>query len=195
MTQLILASSSSARQQLMQRLKLPFITHPADIDESRLVNENIEQYVTRLAQAKAQKVSQQFPKAIVIGCDEVGVNLDLDPQRHLGKPHNHTNAVNFLRGHSGCRLQFLSALCVISPDAMHQTIAKTHIQFRTLSESEIEQYLIKDKPYQCSGAFKSESLGVTLCKSLLEDEPGALMGLPLISLTHYLMDSGLSPLT
>ncbi len=190
----ILASSSPTRKQLLERLVLPFECISPNIDESRLSNELVEDFVVRLARSKAKKISTENPHALVVGCDEVVVNLDVDAQIHLGKPGNHEVAITYLQQASNCRLRFLSAMSVCYMGEERNFLANTYVQFKKLTADEIEYYLQSDKPYQCAGAFKSETLGVALCESIVEDEPGALMGLPLISLCKVLTEFGLSPL-
>jgi predicted house-cleaning NTP pyrophosphatase (Maf/HAM1 superfamily) len=66
--------------------------------------------------------------------------------------------------------------------------------FRSLSKAQIEQYLLKDKPYNCAGSFKSEGLGISLFERMEGDDPNALIGLPLIELTTMLATEGVEVL-
>jgi septum formation protein len=68
------------------------------------------------------------------------------------------------------------------------------VQFRTLSDEEIETYLIQDQPYDCAGSSKSESLGIALVQSIVSDDPTALIGLPLIKTAALLRKAGLNVL-
>ena len=187
---LILASQSEARYELLQRLHIPFERIAADIDESRLAQEGIHDFVERLASEKAQKIAAQYPQAVVIGSDEVMVNADTDADVAIGKPLTHENAVAMWLQTAGCTVEFLTALCVLSPRDKYTVIAKTQVRFRKLSVQQIEHYLSVDKPYQCAGGFRSEGLGIALCESIVESEPGALMGLPLISVCNALYRAG-----
>src|SRR5262245_26978986 len=72
MPSLVLASTSPVRKQLLERLRIPFITVAPEIDETPLPGEKAQQLVARLAEAKARAVSQQFPNSLIIACDEVG---------------------------------------------------------------------------------------------------------------------------
>jgi 7-methyl-GTP pyrophosphatase len=184
MTQLVLASTSPFRRTLLQRLGLPFETAAPDVDESRLENESPTALVTRLAEAKARVIAPQFSDALIIGSDQVAV---LDDQV-LGKPGNHQNAVQQLRAASGRQVSFLTGLCLLNTQTQkcHVTMVPFSVVFRTLSEQQIEQYLLQEEPYNCAGSFKSEGLGICLFEKMLGDDPNALIGLPLIELTTML---------
>ena len=67
-----------------------------------------------------------------------------------------------------------------------------NVVFRTLSEQQIENYLKKEQPYNCSGSFKSEALGITLFEKLQGDDPNTLIGLPLIRLVRMLEKEGVT---
>lgn len=64
------------------------------------------------------------------------------------------------------------------------------VDFRELTDTEIDRYLRKDQPYNCAGSFRSESLGITLFQRMYGDDPTALMGLPLIRLSQMLQQAG-----
>jgi septum formation protein len=190
---LILASTSSYRKALLERLQWPFECVSPLVDETPQDGESPKALATRLAQAKAQAVSKRFPQAIVIGSDQVA---ELNGQA-LGKPMIHTVAVEQLKRMSGQAVTFHTAVCVRCEDSHFEDIeiAPVYVQFRTLSESTIESYLIKDRPYDCAGASKSESLGIALLDKLESDDPTALIGLPLIRTLKMLRAAGLDVLT
>lgn len=177
---LILASTSPSRRELLSHLNLPFQTHKPDIDESRIDEEPAHQLVERLAVAKARTATTRFSKGLVVGADQVcimGGNI-------LGKPGNHETARQQLRHASGQTIEFLTGLCLydIEPNRHQSLVAPFKVTFRELSNHQIESYLHTDKPYQCTGSFKSEGLGITLFKKLSGDDPSSLTGLPLIKL-------------
>jgi len=189
MTQLVLASTSPFRRTLLERLGLPFETTAPNVDESRLENESPAALVTRLAEAKARGVSAQFPDALIIGSDQVAV---LDGQV-LGKPGNHENAVRQLQAASGRQVKFLTGLCLLNTQSQkyHVAMVPFSVQFRTLSEQQIERYLRQEEPYNCAGSFKSEGLGISLFEKMRGDDPNALIGLPMIELTTMLATEGM----
>lgn len=193
MTQLVLASTSPYRRVLLERLGLPFETAAPETDESRLDNENPHTLVARLAEAKARAIAPQFADALIIGSDQVAV---LDNQI-LGKPGNHENALKQLQAASGREVMFLTGLCLLNSKSKkcQVSVVPYSVVFRTLSENQIEQYLLRDKPYDCAGSFKSEGLGISLFEKMRGDDPNALIGLPLITLTSLLAAEGMDVLS
>jgi len=115
----------------------------------------------------------------------------------LGKPGNHENAVQQLQAASGREVKFLTGLCLLNTKTQncHVTVVPFSVVFRTLNESQIEQYLLRDEPYNCAGSFKSEGLGVSLFEKMEGDDPNALVGLPLIELTRLLALEGMDVLS
>jgi septum formation protein len=187
---LILASTSIYRKELLSRLRLPFATAAPEVDETPMANENPDRLVRRLAEAKALDVASRFPDARIIGSDQVAV-VD---GRILGKPGNHQCAVEQLRRASGRRLEFLTGLCLYnaSTKSAQLDVVPYAVVFRTLTDSQIENYLSTEQPYHCAGAFKSEALGIVLCERFEGGDPTALIGLPLIRLTAMLAKEGIA---
>jgi len=190
---LILASTSSYRKTLMERLQWPFECVAPHVDETPSAGESPLSLAKRLAKAKANAVSRQFPQALVIGSDQVA-ELNAEP---LGKPMSHEVAVQQLRRMSGQEVIFHTAVCVRCEESGFEDVqvAPVQVRFRTLSDAAIETYLLKDQPYDCAGASKSESLGVALLERLDSDDPTALIGLPLIRTLQMLRAAGLDVLT
>lgn len=186
--QLILGSTSPYRRELMQRLQTPFVTAAPDIDETRLAGESARDMVLRLSLAKARKVAEQHLDALIIGSDQCAV---LHTQV-IGKPGNHENAVKQLQNSSGQTVDFLTGLCLYDSrdDSYQLDVVPFSVDFRELTDTEIDRYLRKDQPYNCAGSFRSESLGITLFQRMYGDDPTALMGLPLIRLSQMLQQAG-----
>ncbi len=182
--QLILGSTSPYRKKLLQRLSIPFTTASPDIDETVLENESAEDYVKRLALQKAQAVAKQYPNALIIGSDQCSILKGVI----RGKPKHHQNAVQQLRESSGERVTFLTGLCLYDAKTndYQLDLVPFHVDFRILTDYEIEAYLQVEQPYACAGSFKSEGLGISLFKRLQGDDPTALIGLPLIRLSEML---------
>lgn len=181
---LILGSTSPYRRELMQRLAIPFETAAPDIDETRFDGESALDMVLRLSLQKAQAVAAQYPDALIIGSDQCAVLHE----QVIGKPGSHDNAVQQLQNSSGQTVAFLTGLCLYdSLDGSYQLdVVPFAVDFRELTDAEIDAYLRKDQPYNCAGSFRSESLGITLFKRMHGDDPSALMGLPLIRLSQML---------
>ena len=189
MIPLILASSSPFRRELLARLNIDFECISPEIDESQLENELPKDYVQRLAIEKAAKISEKHPDCLIIGSDQCSVNSG----NILGKPENHTHAVEQLRLSSGKTVEFITGVSLRHTQSnWHREWTESFlVEFRDLSTEEIERYLQVEQPYNCAGSFKSEKLGISLCRSMRGDDPNALIGLPLIKLAHYLREFGL----
>jgi len=187
---LILASSSPFRRELLQRLQLPFTSISPNVDETPLTNEAPQDTALRLAQAKALKIASDHPEALVIGCDQVATLEGLQ----LGKPLTHDNAFNQLRMMRGRSVTFYCALCLYNPRTRHmQAEAVPYVvEFRHLTDAQIENYLLKEQPYHCAGSAKSEGLGIVLIAAMHGDDPNALIGMPLIKLISMLQNEGIN---
>lgn len=185
---LILASSSPYRHLLLERFGIPFSAHSPDVDETPLPGEAAEAMVVRLAEAKARRIADDHPDALIIGSDQVAV-LD---GRILGKPGNHANAVEQLLAVSGKTLPFLTALCVLDAASgrLQVGLVLTLATFRQMDPDRIEAYLRKEQPWACAGALQVERLGIVLLERLDSEDPTALIGLPLIRLSRMLEAEG-----
>ena len=185
---LILGSTSRYRKELLARLCIPFQVEAPEVDETPLAQEAPEDLALRLALAKARAVANKYPDAVVIGSDQVA-DLDGEP---LGKPGNHTNAVKQLKRMRGKTIIFQTALSVVCvATGFEQTdLAAVKVTFRDLTDAEIESYLKAEEPYDCAGSAKSEGLGIALLAAIHNDDPTALIGLPLIRTCHMLRAAG-----
>lgn len=185
---LILASSSRYRRELLRRLDLDFEVARPQVDETPLARELPVNQAQRLAKAKAHEIGGRSPQAWVIGSDQVA---ELNGQA-LGKPGGFEQAAEQLAAASGQRVQFHTAVCLYR-DSDRQSLDfcdLTVVQFRILSNSEIERYLHTEQPYDCSGSFKAEGLGICLFETIESSDPTALVGLPLIALARALRQAG-----
>lgn len=191
--QLILGSTSRYRRELLERLSIPFQVATPDVDETPLPQEAPHVLAERLALAKAKAVATQFPQAVVIGSDQVA---DLDGQS-LGKPGTHDKAVAQLRLMRGQTVVFQTAVAVVCFESgfEQRSLAAVRVKFRHLTDDEIENYLLLDKPYDCAGSAKSEGLGIALLASIDSDDPTALIGLPLIRTCQMLRAAGIQLLS
>ena len=190
---LILASTSVYRRHLLERLRLPFSVVASDVDETPLPGETPETLACRLALAKAQSVAKAHPGAVVIGSDQVA---DLDGQA-LGKPGNHARAVHQLQTMRGKTVIFQTAVAVVCLETgFAQTeLAQVKVKFRELSDAQIDAYLLAETPYDCAGSAKSEGLGIALLERIDNDDPTALIGLPLIRTCRLIEAAGIQVIT
>ncbi len=189
---LILASTSIYRSELLSRLHIPFQTAAPDVDETPLANESAQQTSLRLSLAKAQAVAIRYPDALIIGSDQVALLGD----QQLGKPLTHDNAVRQLRAMSGQSVIFYTALTLFNSRTqdIQTEVAVNRVNYRKLTDEQIENYLNKEHPYHCAGSTKSEGLGIALISSMQGDDPNALVGLPLILLVNMLLKQGVPTL-
>ncbi|MBV36468.1 MAG: septum formation inhibitor Maf [Rickettsiales bacterium] len=181
---IVLASSSPYRKELLSRILNEFKTESPDIDETPFPNEEPVEHVARLAEQKALTVSLNHPQSVVIGSDQVCVLEG----KILGKPHTREKAIEQLTACSGKTINFYTSLCVMESGKEGQdlSVVVTEVKFRDLALSEIERYVDREQPLDCAGSFKAEGLGIALFESLSSKDPTALIGLPLITLAESL---------
>ncbi len=186
---LILASTSRYRRTLLERLQLPFSVQAPGLDETPLAGEAPVALASRLARAKAAAVSDAVPQAVVIGCDQVA---DLNGQA-LGKPGNYDNALSQLRAMRGQTVVFQTAMAVLCKETgfCEEVLVPIRVVYRDASDAELDFYLRNEQPYDCAGSVKSEGLGIALMHSIHNDDPTALIGLPLIRLSAILGRAGI----
>jgi len=186
---LILGSTSRYRQELLSRLRIPFDVVAPEVDETPLSGESPLALAGRLALAKAYAVAKRQPQAVVIGSDQVA-DLNGEP---LGKPGTHARAVAQLQRMRGQTVTFQTAVAVVCQTSGFEQmeVAQVRVRFRDLTDSEIELYLIAEQPYDCAGSAKSEGLGIALLETIDNDDPTALVGLPLIRTARMLRAAGI----
>jgi septum formation protein len=186
---IVLASSSRYRRELLGRLAIPFEAWSPEIDESALAGEYPRATAVRLAHAKAAAALARWPDAIVIGSDQVA-EVDGEP---IGKPGTLDNARLQLRRLSGRAVAFHTALCVLNgaSGSRHERLVTTDVEFRALTDGDIERYLAREPALDCAGSARSEGLGIALLTRLTGDDPTALVGLPLIALAGILRLEGI----
>ncbi|EIJ47121.1 nucleotide-binding, septum formation inhibitor protein [Herbaspirillum sp. GW103] len=191
---LILGSSSVYRKELLSRLGLPFESMAPDIDETPQPGETPEATALRLARDKAAAIAARVGPALVIGSDQVATLDGLQ----IGKPGNHANALKQLQLMRGREVIFHTALCLWDSRQRDAAAAaqvvnvQTLVRFRDLDDTELDAYLKIEQPYDCAGSAKNEGLGIAILESIRSDDPTALTGLPLITLTSMLRRAGVS---
>lgn len=192
MPQLILASTSPWRRALLEKLAIPFECAAPEVDETPLPGEAPRHLVSRLAQQKVQSLAQRYPAHLIIGSDQICV---LDGEI-TGKPLTEENARQQLLKARGNIVTFYTGLALYNSATGHlQTeVEPFDVHFRHLSETEIDDYLRKERPLHCAGSFKSEGLGIALFERLEGRDPNTLIGLPLIALCQMLRREEMNPL-
>lgn len=187
---LVLGSTSPYRRDLLARLGLPFEVAAPKCDETPLADETAAQTATRLARLKAQSLVTRFPRALIIGSDQVA----LLEGRQLGKPGNYANAMAQLTAMRGKTIVFHTALCLVNSatGTIHEAVVPWQITMRQYSEAEIDRYLKREQPYDCAGSAKTEGLGVSMIQQMSGSDPAAIIGLPLLALCEMLRAEGLA---
>lgn len=188
MSQLVLASTSPFRRELLSRLQIAFETAAPDVDESPLAGETPAATAERLAVEKAKAVAARYPNGLIIGSDQVAYCGEL----RFGKPGTRDNAARQLRAMRGKDVIFHTGLCLLNTISgrIQVTGVENIVGFRDLRDDEIEAYLDKEDALNCAGSAKSEGLGISLLRYLRGDDPNALVGLPLIALAAMLRNEG-----
>ncbi len=190
--QLVLASTSPYRAQLLEKLSIPFIALKPDCDETPHDGETPQELVKRLAESKARScVVDQ--KSLVIGSDQVCV-IDGDI---VGKPLTRDKAIEQLSKQSGRSIQFYTGLSLFNSftQTCETRIDTFTVHFRDLTAQQIEAYVDAEQPLYCAGSFKSEGLGIALFRRLEGKDPNTLVGLPLIDLIDMLDNQGMCVLS
>ncbi len=180
---LVLATQSPYKRKLLARLVGDFTTDPSGIDESALEGESPRSQAARLAEAKAREVAPRHRNAWVIGADQ----LAEFEGRPVGKQRCADLARATLLSFSASRLDFHTAVCVLTPEG--RALSHTDLtvaRFRELDRKRVDHYLERDKPYDCTAAFRAEGAAPLLLEALETSDPTAIIGLPLLWLASVL---------
>lgn len=174
MANLILASSSPRRQELLQQLGLQFAIHSPEIDESLMVDETAPDYVRRLAQQKAQAVLAKYPDAVVIAAD---TTLSLAGQI-IGKPENKQHAFQIWSMLSGRWHSVFTGVCVATQVQIQHIMVETRVEFQTLSLEEMQRYWATNEPLGKAGGYAIQGIAAQYIPRI-EGSYSNVVGLPL----------------
>ncbi|WP_114241191.1 nucleoside triphosphate pyrophosphatase [Dyella sp. C9] len=186
----VLGSTSRYRAELLRRLVDDFQQRSPGTDESPLPDEQPSDRARRLAVAKARAAADGLEDALVIGSDQVAELEGLV----LDKPGTMERAREQLSASSGREVHFHTALCLYDTRSGQAQVHVDHtrVHFRSLATDEIERYIAREQPLDCAGSFKCEGLGISLFERIDNEDPSALIGLPLIALARMLREAGLA---
>lgn len=189
--QLILASTSPYRQELLARLGVAFTAVRPRVDEEALKDPRLSprELAEYLALAKAESLSEVYPHAVIIGSDQVCAC----GERILGKPDSPTACAQQLALLSGRKHQLFTAVAVWHQQQIKRFVHISSLSMRSLSEAEIEAYIAADSPLGCAGSYKLESQGRGLFSQIETTDETAIIGLPLVELSHLLRELALLP--
>ncbi len=185
MQDLILASSSPRRKELLENLQVPFKTVSSDVDEDYDPNWKPNDIVMELAYRKAQAVAADYPSSFVIGSDTIVVKED----DILGKPQNREEAYSMLKRLAGKTHSVYTGVAIITPTEIRKFYEKTTVEFWELSHEEINKYLDTGEPFDKAGAYGIQGFGSLLVKKISGDY-FAVVGLPIARTMRELKTSG-----
>ena len=151
---LLLASASPRRAELLRAAGFEFDIQPAHVDESIHAGETPEQYVRRVADAKARAVRDDAGNRVVLAADTTVVIDD----HILGKPLDEADASRMLRLLSGRRHQVLTAVTVARDVRVLTRVAVTDVDFAPLSDDEVTWYIASGEPFDKAGAYAVQGL-------------------------------------
>jgi septum formation protein len=180
---LILASQSPRRRELLTLAGFQFTVRARPVEEVRAPGEDPREYVMRLAQAKAEASYREDPDEIVLGADTTVALGD----RILEKPQHAAAAKAMLRALS-CREHIvLTGICLRHPGGTIVDCESTRVSFVALEEREIEEYVASGEPMDKAGAYAIQGLASKFVDRI-EGCYFNVMGLPLALLYKHLKD-------
>jgi MAF protein len=190
MPDLILASTSQYRRQLLARLSVPFRTVPPTVDEGAIQAlfdaTSAAELAEHLAIAKAVSVARLEPEATILGSDQVCVCED----RIFNKPGTAAAAAEQLAFLAGKAHRLITAICVWREGATLRHRDVTTLKMLPLSANQIACYVAADKPLDCAGSYRLEARGIGLFESIQSSDHTAITGLPLLAVAGLLRQVG-----
>jgi septum formation protein len=186
--ELVLASQSPRRKELLSQLGYQFICQPADIDESVLIGETAIDYVVRMAKEKAQAIASTpdlVTSTIVLGSDTCVVCDGII----LTKPTGLANCITILTALSERKHQVLTAIAVINGEHIQHDVVITDVYFKVLTTAEMIAYWQTGEPQDKAGAYGIQGVGGQFVRRI-EGSYSAVVGLPLYETTQLLAQFG-----
>lgn len=181
---LVLGSSSKFRKAQLGQLRVPFDTYSPDIDEDQIKNSSKTplEISRELSLEKAKAVLEKYPNDLVIGADQV---LNFKGEI-FSKPGTAENAMAQLKKLRNETHELITSYALITKDKEIVETVISKMTMRDLTDEQIRKYVELDEPLYSCGAYKLETLGISLFKSIECPDHSAIIGLPLISLTTQL---------
>ena len=185
MKELILASQSPRRRELLAKCTERFTVEAADIEETMDPQKPLPEEIQKLAKAKAAAVFAKHPEALVLGSDTIVV---LDGEV-LGKPRDTEDAVRMLKELSGRTHQVLTGVCLLGPGFCKTDVSVSHVTFAPMSEDEIRAYAETGDPLDKAGAYGIQGIAARYITGI-EGDYYAIMGLPVHLVYELLKQAG-----
>lgn len=187
---LILASASPRRRDLLAQLGLGFAAVPADIDETPLPGEAPGDYVARMARCKGDAVSRLpgYEGRLVLSADTAVVLAG----QIFGKPHDEQHCHAMLGALSGRSHQVLSAVCLLRSGRVKVRVVGTLVTFRHLTKTEISDYWRTGEPQDKAGGYAIQGLGASFVTGICGSRSNVI-GLPLAEVISLMAEFDLVP--
>lgn len=191
MKQLILASGSPARKEILEKTGIHFRVEVSQFEEDMTIDAPPAELAIRLSRGKAREVASRFRGSVVLAADSFGVFQG----ELLGKPHTIENAKRMLMMLSGNKHSFITGFTIIDTDTerMVSDSAETAVYFRQLTTEEIEHYIEKEQPLEKAGGYELQGLGGVLVERI-EGDYYNIMGLPIGPVAQTLKSFGIAVL-
>ena len=188
MTELVLASGSPRRLELLQQIGIQPRVYPVGIDETPKAGEAVTDLVKRLAEQKARQGYQDTQgTSPVLGSDTVGL-LDGQP---LLKPRDFADAERMLLALSNRWHEIHTSVALIYQAKLYEAISVSRVKFRSISSAEIAAYWASGEPQDKAGAYAVQGLAAVFIERI-EGSYSGIMGLPLFETSQLLQQAGLS---
>jgi len=184
--QLILASASPRRRELLDQIQVSYKAFPVNIDESQIPGETAEEFVKRLAIEKAGASYKQNPHCVVLGSDTIVVI----GSTILGKPENKAHAIEILSLLSGSTHKVMTAVAIHSSEFKECVMSVSEVEFTELTRQQIEAYWDTGEPVDKAGAYGVQGIAAQFIKNISGSYSG-IMGLPLFETAQLLEKSGI----
>ncbi len=185
MRDIILASASPRRREIMDKLNVRYKVIVSNVREVMNDDLSVEEKIKDLALQKALAVYREHPEELVIGADTI-VEID---GKILGKPHTMTEAREMLQLLSGRKHRVITAVAMISKDHQYVDYDCTYVTFDSLSSAEIERYIQTKEPYDKAGAYAIQGWASVFITSI-EGSYYTVMGFPLHKVYRKLRELG-----
>ncbi len=184
---IILASQSPRRRYLLKQAGIDFEVIPSKINESNFTMTNPEDYVKKLSAVKARNIAAKYPDTWVIGADTIVVING----KILEKPESKNHATTMLKSLSNMTHSVYTgfSLCCKNEKQMITKSLRTEVDFKKLSDDEIEWYINTDEPFDKAGAYAIQGIGTFLVKSINGSYTN-VVGLPVCEVIEILMKQG-----
>jgi septum formation protein len=186
--QLILASASPRRRELLQGAGVAFTVIPSNTPEAAEFGETPPEYALRVASEKAQDVADKYPGAWVLGADTI---VEIDGEV-LGKPRDVADGQRMLSTLSGRTHQVMTAFALLDGDSRVRIrqVDTSRVTFKPLTDAQIRAYLATGEPFDKAGAYAVQGLGASLVERV-EGSYTNVVGLPLDEVQAALRAVGL----